>query len=88
MYRVDFSPEAKKDLQQLQQSAPKALAKLVVLLEELREHPRTGTGKCERLKYHEVETWSWRITKEHRLVYQIHDDVVEVLVISTFGHYK
>ncbi|MCQ2196499.1 MAG: Txe/YoeB family addiction module toxin [Bacteroidaceae bacterium] len=51
------------------------------------EHPRTGTGQCEQLRHYKEETWSRRITREHRLVYQINDDVVEVLVISTFGHY-
>ncbi|MCQ2172268.1 MAG: type II toxin-antitoxin system YoeB family toxin [Bacteroidales bacterium] len=32
--------------------------------------------------------YSRRITSEHRLVYKIYDDVVEVLVLSAFGHYK
>ena len=27
-------------------------------------------------------------TEEHRLVYKIYDEVVEVLVLSTFGHYR
>lgn len=26
--------------------------------------------------------------KEHRLVYKVYDDVVEVLVLSAFGHYR
>ncbi|MBQ2522227.1 MAG: hypothetical protein II537_05970 [Bacteroidales bacterium] len=26
------------------------------------------------------------MTKEHRLVYKIYEDVVEVLILSTFGH--
>lgn len=67
--------------------APKAIKKLEKLLEELREHPRTGTGQVEQLKHYKEETWSRRITREHRLVYRIHDDVVEVLVLSVFGHY-
>ena len=54
---------------------------------ELQEHPRTGTGQIEQLKYYEEETWSRRINKEHRLVYRIYDDIVEVLVLSTYGHY-
>ena len=54
---------------------------------ELQEHPRTGTGQVEPLKYYKEETWSRRINREHRLVYRIHDDIVEVLVLSTYGHY-
>ena len=26
--------------------------------------------------------------KEHRLVYRVYDDVIEVLVLSAFGHYR
>ena len=71
----------------LQKKAPLAIKKLKSLLVELQEHPRTGTGQVELLKYYTEETWSRRINKEHRLVYRIYDDVVEVLVLSTYGHY-
>lgn len=87
MYRVVFTEDARKDLLQLQKKAPKAIKKLASLLEELQEHPRTGTGQVEQLKHFAEETWSRRINKEHRLVYRIYDDVVEVLVLSTYGHY-
>lgn len=87
-YIVKFNAEAQKDLVELKKRAPQALKKLAVLIEELKEHPRTGTGQCEQLKHYAVETWSRRINREHRLVYQIHDNIVEVIVISVFGHYK
>lgn len=80
-------PRLRKDLVLLQKKAPQALAKLAKLLDELKEHPRSGTGQCEQLKHYQEETWSRRITREHRLVYRIYDDIVEVLVISAFGHY-
>ena len=44
MYTIVFSEDAKKDLKELQKKAPQALTKLSRLLDELREHPRTGTG--------------------------------------------
>lgn len=88
MYRIVFTEDARKDLQLLQRKAPNAIKKLKTLLKELQEHPRTGTGQVEQLKHYVTETWSRRITKEHRLVYRIYDDVVEVLVLSTFGHYE
>lgn len=31
--------------------------------------------------------WRRKISDKHRLVYEIHDQVVEVLVISAWGHY-
>lgn len=87
MYTVRFNSDAEKDLVLLRKKAPQALVKLAKLLDELKEHPRTGTGQCEQLKHYSEETWSRRITREHSLVYRIHDDIVEVLVISAFGHY-
>ena len=87
MYTVRFNAEAEKDLKLLQKNAPSALAKLAKLLDELKEHPRSGTGQCEQLKHYREETWSRRINREHRLVYRIYDDIVEVLVISAYGHY-
>ena len=88
MYSIVFSEDAKKDLRLLQKKAPKTISKLAKLLDELREHPRTGTGQAEPLKGYDGTVYSRRITKEHRLVYKIYDDVIEVLVLSAFGHYK
>ena len=31
--------------------------------------------------------WSRRISKKHRLVYEIHDTEVVVLVLTAYGHY-
>lgn len=87
MYRVEFTEDAKEDIKMLYKKAPMAIKKLEKLLQELREHPKTGTGQVEQLKHFKKETWSRRITQEHRLVYNINDDTVEVLVISTYGHY-
>lgn len=87
MYRIVFTDDARKDLQLLQHKAPQTIKKLRTLLQELQDHPRTGTGQVELLKHYAEETWSRRINKEHRLVYRIYDDIVEVLVLSTYGHY-
>ena len=68
----------KKDLKELNKKAPQAVSKLSKLLDEVREHPRTGTGQVEQLKGYDGSVYSRRITKEHRLVYKIYDEVVEV----------
>ncbi len=88
MYTIVFTEDAKKDLKELNKKAPQAVSKLSKLLDEVREHPRTGTGQVEQLKGYDGSVYSRRITKEHRLVYRIYDEVVEVLVLSTFGHYR
>jgi toxin YoeB len=88
MYKVIFTKDAQKSLKLLHKNAPQAVSKLAALLEELKEHPRTGTGKVEILKYQQgKEIWSRRITREHRLVYTIEDMIVQVQVISVYGHY-
>lgn len=88
MYTIIFSEDAKKDLKELHKKAHQAISKLAKLLDEIREHPRTGSGQVEALKGYEGNVYSKRITKEHRLVYRIIYNVVEVLVLSAFGHYK
>lgn len=87
MYKVVLSKEAQEDLLLLQKHAPASLKKVRALFKELEEHPRIGTGQVEQMKHCTVETWSRRINREHRLVYRIYDDVVEVLVLSMYGHY-
>lgn len=62
--------------------------KLNALLEEIRLHPTTGTGRIERLKHYKEATWSRRINHEHRIVYRVYEELIEVLVISVYGHYK
>lgn len=88
IYKVVFSSDAKKDLKMLQKKAPTAVPKLAKLLEEISEHPRYGTGQCEQLKGYDGDVYSRRITQEHRLVYRVYDTVVEVLVLSVYGHYN
>ena len=87
MYIVRLSTDAQADLIRLRRNIPQAFKKASQLLAELEEHPRTGTGQVEQLKHFKNETWSRRITREHRLVYEIHDNEVLVLVISAYGHY-
>ena len=88
MYRIVFSETARKDLKELNRKAPHAVKKLSILLEEIQEHPRIGTGQVEPLKGYDGNVYSRRITQEHRLVYRIYDEVIEVLVLSAFGHYR
>ena len=47
----------------------------------LMEHPEIGTGKPEQLRGNLVGKWSRRITDKHRLVYEIHKDKIDVLIV-------
>lgn len=88
-YEIQYTAHAEKDLGRHKKSGnKKILKKINTLLNELREHPKTGTGKPEQLKHYEIPTWSRRISGEHRLVYHIQDEVITVLVLSAYGHYN
>lgn len=76
-----------QDLKSLKKSEPSAYKKALRLIDELMTHPSFGTGKPEQLKGDKRGLWSRRITAKHRLVYEIIDDVLTVLVLSAYKHY-
>lgn len=86
-YRLDFTQQAQADISFYKRSGNKSiLTKLSVLLEELTEHPFSGTGKPEALKHSLSDLWSRRINREHRLVYQVLENTV--VIYSAKGHYQ
>lgn len=86
-YSVEIKEQAQKDLKALSINEPKAYQKALVLISELYDHPQTGTGKPEQLKGVGGSVWSRRISKKHRLIYEIIETVVHVDVLSAYGHY-
>lgn len=88
MYRLTFTSDAQKELKRLQHKYPKVIKKLTELLEEIKNHPKTGTGQLELLKHYKEETWSRRINQEHRIVYRVYEETKEALIISVYGHYR
>jgi len=86
-YKICFTQEAAEDLSKLKKNEPAAFKKAEELLRELREHPRTGTGRPEQMKHGYKGCWSRRITQKHRMVYSVDDEKITVLVISAMGHY-
>ncbi|MBP5515956.1 MAG: Txe/YoeB family addiction module toxin [Bacteroidales bacterium] len=87
-YTIKYQKQAVLDAAKLQKDEPNAFKKLLKLEAELREHPRTGTGHPEQLKGNRSNQWSRRITEKHRLIYEIHDIEVVVLILTTYGHYE
>jgi toxin YoeB len=86
MYEIIYSPQAIEDLLRLQRSEPAAYKKVGKFIEELKEHPRTGTGHPEQLKGDRAGQWSRTITKKHRLIYEIIEQTVHVDILSSYGH--
>ncbi|MBP3711231.1 MAG: Txe/YoeB family addiction module toxin [Bacteroidaceae bacterium] len=87
MYEIIYSPNAKEDLLKLQRSEPAAFKKVAKFIEELRVHPKTGTGHPEPLTGDRAGQWSRHISKKHRLIYEIFEREVYVDVLSAYGHY-
>lgn len=86
-YSLIFAPRAMDDFQRIKKSGDQVrLKKLRTILEELQEHPLTGTGNPERLKYR-ANTYSRRLSGRDRIIYSIHDDIVVVNILQMLGHY-
>lgn len=88
-YIVFLSESAKTEMAVISRSGDKAtIRKIAKMLVELQEHPRSGTGQVEHLKHFVYpETWSRRINKKYRMIYEIHDTEVYVNVVSFRSHY-
>ena len=87
MYEIEYQEQALLDIAKLKRDEPAAYKKVVSFIQELREHPKTGTGHPEPLKGKPEGRWSRQISKKHRLVYRIYETEVVVLVIAAYGHY-
>jgi toxin YoeB len=88
MYEIEYQEQALLDIAKLKRDEPAAYKKVVSFIQELKEHPKTGTGHPEPLKGQPEGRWSRQISKKHRLVYRIFETEVVVLVIAAYGHYE
>lgn len=87
-FRLEVMTEAKKDiLKHLKAGNKSIIKKINKILLELTEHPYTGEGQPEALKYGMSGLWSRRINLDNRIIYSVDEDTVTVLVISALGHY-
>ena len=87
IYRVIILPTADKEIKMLKKNEPLSYQKVMRLTRELSQHPTTGTGHPKPLGGDRAGQWSQRISQKHRLVYEIQEEVVTVLVLTAYGHY-
>lgn len=83
--KISFSPKAWENYQDWIRHDKKVLKKINQLLDDIQRDPYEGIGKPEPLKHELSGAWSRRITDEHRLVYTIDKD--EINVVSCKLHY-
>lgn len=88
VYTIEFEEHAVQDIKALKKSDKVAYKKLQKLLEELREHPTTGTGKPEALRHELSGYYSRRISRKHRLIYSIDEARITVIILAASGHYR
>ena len=88
-YRIFLTDTAKSHIEEWNKSGNRAsINKIHKLIEELKQHPTTGTGQPEALRNDLAGYWSRRINKKDRLIYKIQEDVITVIVISLKSHYN
>ena len=85
MRSISLTSEAIAQLEEGRQSDSRMLSRIVALLAETAKYPFEGIGKPEPLKHNLKGKWSRRINQEHRLVYEVKDDVV--IILSCRYHY-
>ncbi|TDX84579.1 Txe/YoeB family addiction module toxin [Epilithonimonas xixisoli] len=89
-YYVEIEKSARKDIQKIYKSGnTRDIKRFEQIIMELSENPREGIGNPERLKHFgNEEFWSRELNKKDRVVYQIIDNEIIVIVASALGHYK
>jgi len=87
-YTVRYTIDADKTIAKYKKSNPIAYKKFLRLLKEITEHPREGTGHPKPLVSGNDITYSRHISAKDRIVYDIYDDIIVVLVVSVERHYN
>jgi len=85
-WRLVFTRQAQRDAKKIARSGLKP--QVQHLLELLREDPYQSPPPFEKLVGDLAGACSRRINIQHRLVYQVLDDVMTVKVIRMWTHYE
>ena len=88
MYAIDFEPCVVKVIAKWKKSNPNLFKKLKKVLEDIQQHPRYGIGHPEPMIGGGGITYSRHITANDRIIYDIYEEEIRVLVIELEGHYK
>ena len=61
-----------------QKNDKKKLKRINEILKDISRNPYDGIGKPEPLKFNYAGFWSRRIDEEHRLIYRVDDDEIQI----------
>ena len=62
-----------------QKNDKQKINKINELLKDISRSPYEGIGKPEALKFNYAGYWSRRIDEEHRLIYKVEQDEIQIL---------
>jgi len=85
MRLITFEPAAFEEFGEWSEIDRKVFKRIRALIVEAARAPFEGTGKPEPLKGNYRGCWSRRITSEHRLIYRVSDNAIEIVTCQ--GHY-
>ncbi len=74
-----FQREFLEDLRHWVESDRRVALRALDLVEAILRDPFVGIGKPEPLKYFVAGAWSRRLTQEHRIVYLVRDERIDLL---------
>ncbi len=77
--RLMWLSEAWEEYLYWQSQDKKTLERINILIKETKRQAFTGVGKPEPLKSNLSGWWSRRITREHRLVYKVENNMLVIL---------
>jgi Txe/YoeB family toxin of toxin-antitoxin system len=83
MYNITFTKQALKDLRLLEQRG--LIAKIETFLDIIENNPFQNPPPYEKMSGYE-NRYSRRINLQHRLVYEIYNNVIKI--ISMWTHYE
>ena len=85
-YKVVYTKNAAKDISNLK--AANLSNKAQNLIELIKENPFQNPPPYEKLLGNLSELYSIRINIQHRLVYEVLEDIKTVKIISMWSHYE
>ena len=83
--RVKYTKNAAEDILYFKQNDQKIYLRIKKLIDEIVKTPFKDIGKPEALKYGLSGKWSRRITREHRIIYEIKCD--QLIIYQCRYHY-
>jgi len=76
--KLCFVDESWEDYLYWQKTDKKILARINKIIKDIQRSPHEGIGKPEPLKHKYRGFWSRRIDSEHRLIYRVVDDEIQI----------